>query len=332
MKTVITYIAATLCFFASECVSVPTLQAQTYEGYLVNETDRSKYPIWLEAQSSGATYTGSYFYKRVGSPIQLEGSTSDKNLVLKEIDSKGKISGTFTITTGALPVTGLWKDALGKKSLKIELYPVDPSYRTMAVIPKPEALILADGTTFMDNIKANSEMMESRKKGQLIKPGYLFARRGLATLLLEWESLGAYQEYHKNGYIFDCQSLKQIMISNEISKERANDFNALIAPKIASQLAEHWTSLDAEGRDVIRQQFEIDANATPKFDEMAVKSERFFNEAVLTEDGLVIMTNGFYELPHFAQAYDCVVEVTIPYKDLATYLVSSSPLMRLKDL
>jgi hypothetical protein len=339
-NTLVFVCALLVHLFFYQASNAQTSAGQTYEGYLVNPADGAKYPIWMEVQANGATLSGSYFYKRVGTAIPLEGTSAGNSRIIKEKDGKGKVTGTFSFSMESLPVRGQWKDAAGKKSLHIELYPVDPSYRAMAVIPKHERLLMADGSSFMDAIKESSSEDVTLGNGKLLKPTFTFARRGFATYTVVWEMMGAYPTTNTDRYVFDIKSSRIINVYEEFDLSKREQFKQLLVSKVAAQLEDHWKTLDTEGKQVLRDAyatdpypgFEFGANNMPNYNKSAQNIEVLLANAYLTDDGVVFSTTRFYDFPHAIQVYDAFVEVVIPYGECAKYLSPGSELLRLSDI
>jgi hypothetical protein len=86
----------------------------------------------MSLNSSGKTLSGSYFYEKIGSDIQLTGNIDDKGeFTLIEKDQTGKQTGTFkgkfsiSEEMKTLVGDGTWSKPNDKKGLKFSLYPVD---------------------------------------------------------------------------------------------------------------------------------------------------------------------------------------------------------------
>lgn len=75
----------------------------------------------------GERLTGSYFYQKVGTKIDLRGSIGKAgNLSLEEFDSSGKQTGVFqgswkTAETGLIELTGIWKAPNSNKRIPFSL-------------------------------------------------------------------------------------------------------------------------------------------------------------------------------------------------------------------
>jgi hypothetical protein len=83
----------------------------------------SNIPIIVDLINNKGKLTGSYYYVKIGIPIQLIGETKENNkFTLTEFDSKGEITGTFDcIFLNNNKIEGNWQNPKTKKVLAVKL-------------------------------------------------------------------------------------------------------------------------------------------------------------------------------------------------------------------
>jgi len=84
--------------------------------------------LQMKLVREGETLTGSYFYKKVGTPIDVRGTIDkDGNVVLEEFDSSGKQTGVFkgtwkTDENGLIEIEGNWTKPNSDKKTSFSLH------------------------------------------------------------------------------------------------------------------------------------------------------------------------------------------------------------------
>jgi uncharacterized protein DUF3298/peptidoglycan-N-acetylmuramic acid deacetylase PdaC-like protein len=84
--------------------------------------------LQMKLVREGERLTGSYFYKKVGTPIDVRGTVDkDGNVVLEEFDSNGKQTGVFkgtwkTDENGLIEIEGNWTKPNGDKKTAFSLH------------------------------------------------------------------------------------------------------------------------------------------------------------------------------------------------------------------
>lgn len=322
----------TIVLFLATCAA---FAQQSFEGYLIKESDEGtqRYPIWLSMQEQGGKVDARYFYKKVGTTIALEGEQTSSNITLRENSAKGKLVGTFTLTNRRDSLTGNWKSADGKKKLGVSLYPVDGAYEQRSVIPKPDKLFIGDDYTFLDALKEYSEPGPCNEKGEMPKTEYWFARRGIAVLAHYWSSCGTgYQGY--NHYVFDCSTGQSISLEDELDPKKAEAFVKFIYPSIQEQVVGGWNETEEEGKQiVIESMTSMDDEKKPfVLEEYIQKSGYGISNFNVTEQGIVLESQGIFELPQATRAFDVGYTVVVPFRDLQQFLKPGSILSQLRDM
>jgi len=308
---------------------------RTYEGYLIKDTETNtlRYPIWVSMNEQSGSITASYFYKTVGTPIALQGERSGATITLRENNVKGKLAGTFGLNDLSDSLIGTWRAANGKKQLRAVLYPVDKSYERMSVIPKPQTLLIEGMRTFYQELQDQAEPNPCNEKGKMPEIEHWFARRGLAVLAYYWSVCGrGYAGY--NHYVFDCSSGNAVALKDELDPSKVELFTKYVFPRVQEQVLRGWNENDEEGKQILIESM-TSMDETPKpFDlDDYIRNSGFGIEIFsLTEKGLVLESQGIFELPQATRAFDVGYTVVVPYRDLKQFLKPGSILLRLSDL
>jgi hypothetical protein len=127
-------ISALLCF-------CETAFGDSYEGKI------GSFPIWMDLafKPGEGSATGSYFYKKVGTTIQLRGEIDGNRLTLGEYSDKGDATGFFVCTLRGDSLTGRWGRDPSDSAYPVVLRKTDPALRKSAKKHKSVALTNQDG-------------------------------------------------------------------------------------------------------------------------------------------------------------------------------------------
>ncbi len=99
------------------------IETRFFSGSIGNALD-----LQMKLQREGEVLTGSYFYQKVGSKIDLRGTVDkDGNVSLDEFDANGKQTGTFkgqwkTDSEGAIEISGNWTKPNSDKKTAFTLH------------------------------------------------------------------------------------------------------------------------------------------------------------------------------------------------------------------
>lgn len=109
------------------------------------------YPIMLDMIKINKRIYGSYYYVKMGIPIQIGGEEKDKNrFTLNEYDNKGELTGMFecTFITESV-IEGTWQNPKTKKTLPVKLQE--------AAINFPKIELNKDYTEYCDRVLKNKQ-------------------------------------------------------------------------------------------------------------------------------------------------------------------------------
>lgn len=133
--------------------------AQSYEGYI-----DQKYPVWVDLNFSSTdnNITGTYFYKKMGGDIKIQGTHNGQQLIINEKNKEGAVTGIFNLNNLYDSIVGTWKKNGSNKLLIVKLFKTNPEFKQFAIIPKNDKLILSDGTSLQNAL--NNAKSETDKK------------------------------------------------------------------------------------------------------------------------------------------------------------------------
>lgn len=103
--------------------AVPVVETKFFKGSIGNALD-----LQMKLAREGEKLTGSYFYQKVGTKIELRGTVDkDGNMMLEEFDSGGKQTGVFNglwklSGDGAVELAGNWTKPGGDKKTAFSLH------------------------------------------------------------------------------------------------------------------------------------------------------------------------------------------------------------------
>jgi hypothetical protein len=295
------------------------VKSQSYEGY-IHIADNL--PVWfdLSAGTTAESLSGSYFYKKTGIGISISGSMQGNNIILNELAKDGLITGIFTCVNFNDSITGNWSKPNSSKLLPVKLYKVNPSFKSCAIIPGSDKLILTQGNTLNDELKEYAD--EAGKKPKVC---YNFAEKCIVSIYFNWEYLGPYLSTGTIHHTFNLISNKEIALLKEIDPGKLPQLKNKIKARIQKEL-------DAARNKYTVQEW-IDAFGDRKtYEDAFLVSE--INESVLdnyyVRNGFIcIMIDNYFGFPHAIEVMDLTIKIEISYSELGLYLNNNSILINL---
>jgi len=305
-----------LAFFVVSVYS-GTLRAQSYEGYIADNM-----PVWLDLSAGPAdtSLSGTYFYKNNGGNISLSGSMIGNNIILNERNKSGLITGIFTCVKFEDSITGNWRKPNSTKLLPVKLFKADPSFKTCAMIPGADKLVLTQGNSLTDELKEYAD--EAGKKPKLC---FDFAGKCIVSLYYDWEYLGPYLSTGTVHHTFNLTDNKEIALVKEIDPGKLPQLKNKIKTNIQKEL-------DA-ARKKFKEQEWIDAFGDRKTYEDSFRvpeiKDSLLDNYYVRNGFLCIETDGYFAFPHVIEAMDVTIKTTISFSELASYLKNNSILNNL---
>jgi hypothetical protein len=297
--------------------------AQSYEGYI-----DLKYPIWadLNFSSNDNNISGTYFYKKMGGDIKIQGTYNGQKIIINEKNKEGAITGTFNLNNFNDSIVGTWKKNGSNKFLNVKLFKTNADFKQFAIIPKNDKLILIDGTTLQYSL--NNAKSETDNK--IPKIEILYAEKNILSTSYNQEIM--YNFRNIGGPIFSTFNLvskKEIKLTNEIAPDKFQMFKTKLLEMTKQQLKEHrkniseeeWMTAYGNDKDALEAAFnkiEIDNN---KIDFYYIKNNH-----------LIVFMQSFLGLPTYAMPLDLDIELDFPPSEIKKYLKANSILNNLNSI
>ncbi|MEI7500079.1 MAG: hypothetical protein WCK84_06470 [Bacteroidota bacterium] len=295
------------------------LKSQSYEGYIADNI-----PVWfdLNAGTADTSINGTYFYKKNGENISITGSMNGKNIILHEKNKDGIITGIFTCVNFEDSITGSWRKPNGIKLLPVKLYKVNPSFRTCAIIPGTDKLILKQGNTLNDELKEYAD-----EAGKKPKVSFNIAEKCIVSIYFDWEYMGPYLSTGTIHHTFNLNSSKEIALLKEIDPGKLPQLKNKIKTRIQKELdgarnnykAEEW--IDAFGdKKTYEDAFQVSDLQESAFDNYYIRNGYLF-----------IKMDNYFGFPHVIEAMDLTMIIEISFAELGLYLNSNSIFQNIRE-
>lgn len=316
----------------SFCMSLITLLcfntlsfSESYEGWIDN------FPVWfdLSMPQNDGPVNGSYFYKKVGVAITLKGEKKGSKVNLTEYGKKGIPTGYFDCSLSEDSIVGYWGKKSGENLYKLTITRTDSSYRSCAINQGKCEKIIRDAMVYDPDVDAERPIYSC-----------LYSRKNIFCASINWHSIGAYETFSFEYYIYDLLTMNQIKIWDEIDPAAEKDFYKYLAPDIQNFLTElHASQTDS----VWSEHFEIFDQNEPVKDTAAALKKIFSVPLTLDQirkkipvcyiEGESVHFEsadyGYLGFPHVIQALDMMYHIKIPFEDFIPFLKRFSPLRSL---
>lgn len=303
---------------------------ESFEGFI------GDHPIWMDLTlpAQDGPVQGSYFYKKVGTPIPLKGEKRGDKLKLDEKDTRGKVTGTFACAFQGRGLAGTWGKPGAKKGLAVRLPITDPAYKAHAVHKFTDLKLLEEGTlaesiaSFIGDDTSNH-----------IEVDYLYDQRNILSVDIGWSGMGAYPVSGTTHYLFDLKRRKQVSIWDEIDAAGLKRIWKVLGPKLDAELKDHRKAFpDSEWVSALRKPDEEEEgdweDPGKKLDGIfsvsrTVPAPGLFNAGYLDSTTFHFVSSDWFRFPHVIQAMDVYVGIPMPITELVTYLKPGSFLRNL---
>jgi hypothetical protein len=308
------------------CVSlslwVPAF-SESFEGFL------GGFPIWMDLSlpAGDGPARASYFYKKVGAPILLEGERSGGKLILREKDAKGRVTGVFECSWQEKDLAGDWEKPGAKKRLPVRLARTDTAYKAHAVHRFADLKLLEEG-----NLAKAIGSWDGEGSDGPAEVTYLYDRRNILSVEVSWSGMGAYPVSGSDRYLFDLKRRKQVSIWDEIDAAGLKRIWKVLGPKLDAELKEGRRGFsDSEWVEALAKPDEAENWDEPgkKLDGIFSASHTMpapgaFSDCYLDSADFHFHTSNWFGFPHVIQNMDVTVEIPMPLAELATYLKPGS--------
>ncbi len=306
------------------CFSVLSF-SESYEGWI------EKFPVWFDLSQSpkDGPVNGNYFYKKVGAAITLKGEKKGGKVTLTEYGKKGMPTGYFDCSLSEDSIVGNWGKKSGENLYSVRITRTDSSYRSCAKNQAKCEKIIRDGMVYDPDINVEPSTF-----------AYLYSRKNIFCASTNWHSMGAYENFGTDYYIYDLRTMNQIEVWDEIDPATKKDFYQYLVPDIQNFLSElHASQTDSVWRDNfgtfhLNEPVKDTAAALEKIFSIPPTLDQIRNKIPICyiEGEYVHFENadhGYLSFPHVNQALDMMYHIEIPLEDFIQFLKRSSPLRSL---
>ena len=316
------------------------VKAESYEGFIGDA-----YAVWfdLTIPELDGKVEGSYFYKKYGEDIPVNGIKKGTLLALEEFAEREKVTGIIECRILKDSIVGTWKKPGRRSGLSLNLHKSDPQFRIYAEAMNGSNLHLAGGGTLYGELNSGGYTDEDGKpvNGPLDLQVH-YRGKGVFSTSFHWAFFGAYLTAGITYHTFDMSTGKEIVLWKEIDGAKMEAFNRYLAPKIEPVLAEtrkeypdsEWAGAlstwmqeneftrirDSVGEFFILRDIRDDAFLTP-----LIEGTNYYIDSTAVH----LDVSSYFDLPHVIQSMDVSGEVEIPFKDLMKYLTKNSVLRKL---
>lgn len=302
------------------------LFAASFEGFL------GELPIWvdLDLPAQGGAVSGSYFYKKVGTPIPLKGTRTGPKVDLREFGKKDKATGFFACTLQVEGMVGQWGKKVGEGNHEVRLFKANPEWRKHAQGQSFKNLTLANGSSLEAEIRKYSEDGYTDHE-----VSYTFNRKNVLSVAVQWSSMRAYPNFGIDYFLFDLITKEEIKLWDEIDPKALPKLNKRLAPEIEAFLRDlRKDQTDSAWLDILElpphKQDETGKALSDFFSKGPADEslEDRFNGSYVTEGGVIFTDagHGYLGLPHAVEAMDRKLEISLSSQEFDAYLRPTSVL------
>jgi len=301
------------------------LNAQSYEGYI------GKGSVWVDLtiSNSDGSVAGSYFYKKHDNEIKLSGTIKDSTISLTEKVENKRITGYLQCTLSGNSISGTWKKDESSSAIQVVLYKTNPLYKKYAKTPKPEELLLSDGSTLAKNLK-ESISVNGNSTGEKPVLVTTFDQKNILSTNHGWSTMGAYPSDGTTYNTFNLIIKKEIVLWDEIDKDKKASFNTYLCQKIQPELTNsRKNNADSEWVNALGA-VDDSGNTVPIDKYFIIKDVYKWNDYYIDNKYLHFVISGYFDFPHVIQEMDLSFDIPVPFAELDNYLKNESILKRLK--
>jgi len=311
------------------CISLSTLLccnvlsfSESYEGWI------ERFPVWfdLSLPQKDGPVKGNYFYKKVGVAITLKGEKKGRKVILTEFGKNGTPTGYFDCSLSEDSFVGNWGKKSGENLYSVKMTRTDSSYRPCAKNQAKCEKLIRDGMVYDTDIHVEPPTFAC-----------LYSRKNIFCASTNWHSMGAYENFGTDYYLYDLRTMNQIEVWDEIDSAAKKDFYHYLAPDIQTFLSElHASQTDSVWRDNfgtfhLNEPVSDTAAALEKIFSIPPTLDHIRNKIPVCyiEGESVHFENsdhGYLGFPHVNQALDMMYHIEIPFEDFIPFLKQSSPL------
>jgi len=318
----------------------------SYEGFI------GDYPVCIDIETVQGEITGEYFYRNIGTPIELTGERVGDSLFLEEGSAKWQCV-FFQNYMDDYTIEGEWYGDNGKT------FPISLSFggsKTFSVNWKRSDLPFA-GKLSPENDPGEYEQQN------FVTANLTFSKADIVQYSISYCGVGAYETWWSEYLLCDLSTKSVVTLSEELDSNTMDSLflyiNEKIQPKYTEFIEETETysfENDEENFDslwiyafspafFIENRFnigpEVERLDSSQIVHLANQIKQFNSgglcnsyscdlEFRLAQNGFVIsQPEGYFRFPRVSRCMDFSWNITIPFTDLDYFLKSDSPLKRL---
>lgn len=317
--------------FLLACLLGRPLFAESFEGVI------GTFPVWVDLKLPEKTgpVSGSYFYKKAGISIRLQGERDSLGLALKEFDRKGNVAGVFECWMAGDSLGGLWSGKRKPVQYRVALSRTDPNYKKNAGYKYGE-LMTANETTLEEEIKSCSGEGFTSEPETFV----LYDRKNILSVGIGWSSMGAYPDEGVDYHLFDLRTKREISIWSEFDAPGKRKLYQVLVPRVEEFLkrmrtaypdSEWMEALPGGGPEGVARDTARVLDTFFSLRDTAESVDGRLTVCYLTADSVFLDTpgHGYFGFPHVIQAMDASLGIAFSFAEFDGFLKPSSVLKNL---
>ena len=197
--------------------------------------------------------------------------------------------------------------------------------------PKPEELLLSDGSTLAKDLK---ESISENGNSRGVKPALVttFCQKNILSTNHIWSTMGAYPTDGSTYHTFNLITKKEILLWNEIDRDKKASFNDYLCQKIQPELTKsRKNNADSDWVNALGA-VDDSGNTVPIDKYFIIKDVYKWSEYYIDNRNLHFIISGYFDFPHVIQEMDLSFDISVSFSDLDKYLKNDSILKRLAEI
>ncbi|MFP4241864.1 MAG: hypothetical protein ACLFTW_07825 [Chitinispirillaceae bacterium] len=307
--------------------SVP-LFAGSYEGKI------DKYPVWISIDETApdGKVEGTYFYKKIGTDISLEGTKSGDTYQFTEYDPNGKATGKITCTIRGKVLSGTWTEISCKRKLEIRASMGDSAQMKDV---RREAQLDRHDVEMLEKEFVKGECTE-------LSLSYDYKSRHIRSLRMNSTyTCGPYPSTEITRKVYNAVTRESIDFWDEVNPEKLQEAKSYLQKETQRKFTEWRTALpDSEWVQIFRRyeykvsEEELESDPTAALDKIFTAGNAFeiMTGFYVTPEGAHLSCCGLVGFPHVIKAMDFCDSVVFGPEVVKKFVKDNSVLLGILDI